>query len=78
MFKRKHDPNKIIAFIRDYSGKNGLAPTMQEIRDACGVSSTSVVSYNLTGLEKAGRIRRPRINGRVVGRQIEILDEPEF
>ena len=36
-----------------------IPPTVREIGDACGISSTSLVSYYLDELELAGLIERP-------------------
>ena len=44
---------------------------MRQIQEACGISSTSVVDYNLRLLESSGYIRRDR----EVSRGIEILAE---
>jgi repressor LexA len=40
--------------------ENGYPPSMREIAAATGISSTSVVSYNLDRLEEAGYITRDR------------------
>lgn len=49
---------RILQFTRDYLNKNGYPPSMREIGAATGISSTSVVSYNLDRLEEAGYISR--------------------
>jgi repressor LexA len=61
----------MIAFIRDFRNRRGYPPTVREIGEAAGISSTSVVDYNLNVLEKAGRIRRDR----EISRGIELLGE---
>jgi repressor LexA len=43
---------RILAYIRGCD----IPPTRREIGDACGISSTSVVAYNLDVLEAAGYI----------------------
>ncbi len=48
----------ILAFLSDYIGENGYPPSIREIGDAAGISSTSVVSYNLKRLEEKGYIDR--------------------
>lgn len=48
----------------------GDSPTIREIADGCGITSTSVVNYHLDTLEKAGLIKRPR-RGR--SRRIEVV-----
>lgn len=59
----------IIDFIRQFLVDRGYPPTMRDIVSGCGVSSTSVVDYNLNRLEKEGYIRRHR----EVSRGIELL-----
>lgn len=51
---------RILEFVGDYIGDNGYPPSMREICSALGISSTSVVSYNLDRLEEAGYIARDR------------------
>ena len=50
----------MIKYIREYSGENGYPPTIREIGKEVGISSTSVVNYNLDKLEKEGLIERNR------------------
>jgi len=62
---------QILDFIREFVGDNGIPPTVRDIQHACGISSTSVVDYNLHKLKEAGFLkRRPD-----VARGIELLDE---
>jgi repressor LexA len=51
---------KIIAFIQDYQRKSKHPPSIREIGENCGISSTSVVNYYLDQLEKSGYIERDR------------------
>jgi repressor LexA len=53
-------------FIRD----KDYPPSIRDIQLGCDISSTSVVDYNLKGLERMGYIRRDR----EVSRAIELLD----
>ncbi len=48
----------IISFITDFLRDKGYPPSIRDIAVGCGISSTSVVSYNLNKLEEAGHIRR--------------------
>jgi repressor LexA len=48
----------ILDFIRGFAGENGYPPTIRQIGEAAGISSTSVVNYNLNKLEKAGYLNR--------------------
>jgi len=50
----------ILAFIAEYVEGNSYPPTIREIGTACGISSTSVVKYNLTKLEREELIRRDK------------------
>lgn len=49
---------KIMAFLRQFVTDKGYPPSIREIGKACGISSTSVVKYNLNILQQDGRIRR--------------------
>lgn len=48
----------ILDFIAAYRQVNGLPPTIREIGDNTGISSTSVVNYNLNCLEREGYLVR--------------------
>jgi repressor LexA len=50
----------ILKYIEDYVDERGYPPSIREIGDRVGISSTSVVDYNLKVLEREGRIRRDR------------------
>ncbi len=50
----------ILAFIAEFVEDNNYPPTIREIGTACGISSTSVVKYNLTKLEREELIRRDK------------------
>ncbi|MFO7773859.1 MAG: transcriptional repressor LexA [Dehalococcoidia bacterium] len=49
---------RIINFVTDFLHDKGYPPTIRDIATGCGISSTSVVAYNLNKLEQAGYIRR--------------------
>ncbi|MCX6013747.1 MAG: transcriptional repressor LexA [Chloroflexi bacterium] len=49
---------KILKFMREFVNDKGYPPTIRDIVKACSISSTSVVDYNLTILEKLGYIHR--------------------
>jgi repressor LexA len=51
---------KILEFLRDYSDENSYPPTIREIGENTGISSTSVVNYYLDQLEEMGKIERDR------------------
>lgn len=48
----------IIDFVHQFWLENSYPPTVRDIVNGCGVSSTSVVDYNLDILEREGYIRR--------------------
>ncbi len=48
----------ILEFIREHLGDTGYPPTIREIGRAVGISSTSVVNYNLNRLEEQGHLSR--------------------
>ncbi len=60
---------RIIDFIRRFWVDRGYPPTIRDIVRGCGISSTSVVDYNMNILEKNGYIRRHR----EVSRGIELV-----
>ena len=62
---------RMMEFISQFMLENGLPPTVRDIQKACGISSTSVVDYNLRILEREGHLRRKPD----VARGIELLDE---
>lgn len=51
---------KILDFLREYQSKNKYPPSIREIGEHTGITSTSVVNYYLDQLEKMGRIERDR------------------
>ena len=60
---------KIIDFIHQFLVDRSYPPTVREIVSGCGISSTSVVDYNLNILKQEGYIRRyPEVS-----RGIELL-----
>ena len=66
----------VLDFIRDFSSKTRYPPTIREIDKSVGISSTSVVNYNLNVLEKQGLIVRDKTVSRgikLVGETTEVL-----
>ena len=61
---------RILEFIREFDDERSYPPTIRDIQQACEISSTSVVDYNLHILEREGHIRRDR----EVSRGIEVLE----
>jgi repressor LexA len=57
--------------IQEFLLENSYPPSVRQIGEAVGISSTSVVSYNLDKLEKEGLIARDRD----VSRSIRILEQ---
>ncbi len=60
---------RIIEFIDRFLSTRGYPPTIRDIQSGCGISSTSVVDYNLNILERVGYLRRYS----EVSRGIELL-----
>ena len=60
---------KIVEYIRDFIEEHDYPPSIRQIQEACAISSTSVVDYNLRILERLNFIRRDR----EVSRAIELL-----
>ena len=61
---------KMLSFLEDFTRENEYPPTIREIGAAVGISSTSVVNYNLNVLEKKGYITRDKI----VSRGLKLVD----
>jgi repressor LexA len=51
---------KILDFLQEYQRANKYPPSIREIGEKTGISSTSVVNYYLDQLEKKGMIERDR------------------
>ncbi len=49
---------RLLNFIQHYDAENGYPPTFREMKNQVGISSTSMVDYNLKHLEKLGLIER--------------------
>jgi repressor LexA len=60
---------QILEFLRTFIEDKDYPPSIRDIQEGCGISSTSVVDYNLRKLEEKSFIRRDR----EVSRGIEIL-----
>jgi repressor LexA len=60
---------RIFDYIREFIDEHDYPPSIRQIQEACDISSTSVVDYNLRILEKMGYIRRDR----EVSRAIELI-----
>jgi len=63
--------NSMLSFIRDFIASHGRPPTIREIGRAVGISSTSVVNYNLNILRDKGYIRRER----EVSRGVQLIEK---
>ena len=71
--KKLSDRQKnILKYIELYVDERGYPPSIREIGDRVGISSTSVVDYNLRVLERDGYIRRDR----EVSRGLELVGMP--
>lgn len=63
---RSDKPERILAFLQDYFTRHQYPPSVRDIVDGCGLSSTSVADYNLKILEREGHIRRDRERARTI------------
>ncbi len=63
---------RILEFIRDYLDKRNYPPSIREIGIAAGISSTSVVNYNLDRLAEYGLLERDPKSSR----SMRLLHEP--
>jgi repressor LexA len=66
---------QMLDFIRRYQREHGYPPTLREIGAAVGISSTSVVNYNLERLEALGFLVRNRETSR--GLRLVEPEEPD-
>ena len=62
----KQKKDAMLRYLTRYQKDNGYSPSQREIRDACSLSSTSVVNYHLNALEHNGYIVRPRNIARAI------------
>jgi repressor LexA len=73
---------QIYEFLKTWLEDHDYPPSIRDIQDGCGISSTSVVDYNLRKLEERGLIRRDREVSRGIeilgarGRRARIIDIP--
>jgi repressor LexA len=65
---------RMIEFIREFVRGHQYPPTIREIGEAVGISSTSVVNYNLNILQREGYISR----NREISRGIQVADAGDF
>jgi repressor LexA len=63
---------RITRYIDGFLSENGYPPTIRDIQKGCGISSTSVVDYNLNILESRGVISR----NAEISRGIRLLTKP--
>ncbi|MGD8397806.1 MAG: transcriptional repressor LexA [Anaerolineae bacterium] len=73
----------ILEFIRDFIWENQFPPTIRQIGEEVGISSTSVVKYNLDALERKGYIERDpeisrgiRLVGDMFDRAMDVVRVP--
>ncbi|MGH3907275.1 MAG: transcriptional repressor LexA [Pseudonocardiaceae bacterium] len=71
---------RVLEVIRDWVGRLGYPPSVREIGEAVGLTSTSSVAHQLRALERKGYLRRDPNRPRAVGvRPAEVsseVDEP--
>jgi repressor LexA len=74
---------RMLEFIGSFIGENRFPPTIREIGETVGISSTSVVKYNLDVLERKGFIERDReisrglrLAGDLADRAVETVQVP--
>ncbi|WP_165939698.1 transcriptional repressor LexA [Saccharopolyspora aridisoli] len=66
---------KVLEAIREWMSEHGYPPSVREIGDAVGLTSTSSVAYQLRVLERKGFLRRDPHRPRTVG--VLVAGEPE-
>jgi SOS-response transcriptional repressor LexA len=62
-----NNKTKLFNYIVEFKRTNdGCSPTYRQLRDGCGISSTSVVTYWLGVLERDGLIERSTDEARAI------------
>ena len=59
MARTSNKPQLIVDFVTQFTMENGYAPSIREIGQAVGLSSTASVSYHLQQLQSKGLLRCP-------------------
>ncbi len=68
---------RVLEVIRDWVERFGYPPSVREIGEAVGLTSTSSVAHQLRALERKGYLRRDPNRPRAVGvRPVEVPGEP--
>lgn len=67
---------RILDYIIDYLGEHKIPPSIRDIGKAVGISSTSVVNYNLTKLQEMGLIDRMPEVSRGLSVNFDQLEQP--
>jgi repressor LexA len=62
----KKTRDRVLDYIIKHRNENGYAPTVREIAEAVGVSSSSTISGHLQRLEKQGKIKRKAASPRAI------------
>ena len=62
---------RMLRFIREFIREYRFPPTIRQIGEEVGITSTSVVKYNLDALERKGYIERDR----EISRGIRLVEE---
>lgn len=57
---------RILQFVEQFVEDHDYPPSIRDIQQGCGISSTSVVDYNLKRLEEKGLLRRDREISRAI------------
>ncbi|MBM4415998.1 MAG: repressor LexA [Chloroflexi bacterium] len=57
---------RILEFVERFLDEHDYPPSIRDIQHGCGISSTSVVDYNLKRLEERGLLRRDREISRAI------------
>jgi repressor LexA len=65
----------ILRVIKEWLTQRGYPPTIRDIGNAVGISSTSVVNYNLNKLVEAGFVSRSKTVSRGIRLSAELMNE---
>jgi SOS-response transcriptional repressor LexA len=67
---------RVLRFIHGYKTENKYPPTIREVGEGCGISSTSVVNYYVTKLIELGCLEKPQLslNGHKKARFLQLTE----
>ncbi len=62
----KTDLEAVYTAVCSYHAAHGYGPSVKDVQDACGISSSSVADYAIVKLVRAGRLTRDPLKARTL------------